>query len=170
MNNSFFEYIGIGSIDYGIVVLVLAIMLLVSLILNIVTMVKLNQFSEKYQKFMQGKNAASLEQEIMALTEDNRFMKNNIEKNRKNIEKLVAKNKDNVQKIGLVKYDAFSEMGGKLSYAIALLDDHNDGIIINSVHSTGGCYSYTKSIKNGTGDIDFSAEEKQAVDMAIKGH
>ena len=169
MNNTFFNSIGIGNIDYGIVVIVLALFLIISLILNIVTIVNLNKFSAKYQKFMQGKNAGSLEQEIMALTEDNRFMKNNIEKNRKNIEKLVLKNKNNVQKIGLIKYDAFAEMGGKLSYALALLDDNNNGIIINSVHSTGGCYSYTKSIKKGIGDIEFSAEEKRAVEMAING-
>ena len=73
------------------------------------------------------------------------------------------------QKIGLVKYDAFKEMGGKLSFAIALLDEKNDGVIINSVHSSAGCYSYTKRVTNGDSNIPLSNEEKVAVERAMKG-
>ena len=50
------------------------------------------------------------------------------------------------QKRGIVKYDAFKEMGGKLSFACALLNDRNDGFIINSIHSKDGCYNYIKEI------------------------
>lgn len=169
MNSSFFNSIGLQNLDLGIVILVIGCILLISLILNIIALSKIYKFSNKYKKFMQGKNASSLEKDIMALYEDNRFIKVNVEKNQKNIENLFEKNKKAYQKIGLVKYDAFAEMGGKLSYALALLDENNDGIVINSVHSTSGCYSYTKSIKKGTSEIDFSKEEQKAVENAIKG-
>lgn len=169
MNSTLLNSLGLEGLDLGIVLIVITAILILSIILNIVALVKISSFTEKYKKFMQGKNAASLEKDIMALYEDNRFIKVNVDKNQKNIDKLFNNQKKAYQKIGLVKYDAFSEMGGKLSYALALLDDRNDGIVINSVHSSNGCYSYTKSIKNGIADIDFSREEQQAVDKAIKG-
>ena len=58
-------------------------------------------------------------------------------------------------------------MGGQLSFSLALLDENNTGFIINSVHSTEGCYSYTKEIRNGTSAIDLSAEEAEALAMAM---
>ena len=71
------------------------------------------------------------------------------------------------QKIGIIKYDAFNQMGGKLSFSLALLDENNNGFIINSVHSAEGCYSYTKEITSGECKIDFSEEERQALYMAM---
>ena len=58
------------------------------------------------------------------------------------------------QKMGLVKYDAFRQMGGQLSFSLALLNENNDGFIINSVHSTDGCYSYTKEVIAGEWSIN----------------
>ena len=74
------------------------------------------------------------------------------------------------QKLGLVKYDAFKEMGGKLSFALVLLDENNNGFLINSVHSSDGCYSYTKRIKDGDSEIALSNEEKVAVERAVNGN
>ena len=72
---------------------------------------------------MQGKNASSLEKDIMSLYEDNVFIKSSMEKNKKDIEELFTKHQTAFQKLGLVKYDAFKEMGGKLSFTLALLED-----------------------------------------------
>jgi hypothetical protein len=69
--------------------------------------------------------------------------------------------------MGVIKYDAFNQMGGQLSFSLALLDENNNGFIINSVHSTEGCYSYTKEIKAGECDISLGDEEKKALEMAM---
>ena len=69
--------------------------------------------------------------------------------------------------MGLIKYDAFSQMGGQLSFSLALLDENNNGFIINSVHSTDGCYSYTKEIKNGECAIALGKEEEEALAIAM---
>ena len=71
------------------------------------------------------------------------------------------------QKMGLVKYDAFNQMGGQLSFCLAMLDENNNGFILNSVHSTEGCYSYTKEIKKGECAIDLGKEETEALALAI---
>jgi len=58
-------------------------------------------------------------------------------------------------------------MGGKLSFCLALLDENNNGFILNSVHSTEGCYSYTKSIEKGECKISLGEEELKALNMAM---
>ena len=66
-----------------------------------------------------------------------------------------------------MKYDAFSQMGGQLSFSLALLDENDNGFILNSVHSTEGCYTYTKEIKHGECSIELGDEEKKALNIAI---
>lgn len=74
------------------------------------------------------------------------------------------------QKTGLVKYDAFREMSGKLSYALALLDKNNNGFMVNSMYSREGCYSYVKEIIKGESYITLSEEEQEALKMAIESN
>ena len=116
---------------------------------------------------MTGKNAKSLENEIIALFEDNKFIKSSIDKNKKDIRTLYKNMESTFQKIGIIKYDAFNQMGGKLSFCLALLDENNNGFILNSVHSAEGCYSYTKEIINGESSISLGEEEKQALLKAM---
>ena len=86
--------------------------------------------------------------------------------NEKNIEKIFETLKFTYQKMGLVKYDAFREMGGKLSFSLAMLDEKNDGFIINAMHSREGCYTYIKEVVDGNSIITLSDEEKEALEMA----
>lgn len=167
MNSSFLDGIGLGNLDIGIVVCVMLIIICVLLIISIINICSIHKMSKIYKKFMQGKNAKSLEQEIVGLFEDNKFIKNSVEKNRKDIRILYKNFESAFQKFGLVKYDAFNQMGGQLSFCIALLDENNNGFILNSVHSAEGCYSYTKEIKNGVSGISLGNEEKQALDIAM---
>ncbi len=172
MNNTstLLNRIGLGSFDLGflligmIVLLILAIVLLVLLILQIK---RVNQLKIRLDHFVQGKDGASLEQEITGVVEDNRFLKNTAEQNKKDIRTLYKRMETAYQKMGLVKYDAFQQMGGQLSFSLALLDENNNGFIINSVHSTEGCYSYTKEIRNGESAISLGTEEAEALAIAI---
>ena len=167
MNSSFLDEIGLGNLDIGIVICAMLFAILVLLIISIINMCSIHKMSKIYKKFMQGKSAKSLEQEIVSLFEDNKFIKNSIEKNRKDIRILFKNFESAFQKYGVVKYDAFNQMGGQLSFCIALLDENNNGFVLNSVHSAEGCYSYTKEIKNGVSGISLGNEEKQALEIAI---
>lgn len=169
MNSNFLNMIGLGSIDAGFLLLGLFLINIILLVLIIAAFVQIKKFKKKYEKFMQGKDGSSLENDIIKLYEDNTFIKTNVEKNKKDIEELFEKHQTAFQKMGLVKYDAFKEMGGKLSFTLALLDENNNGILLNSVHSSDGCYSYTKRIKNGDSAIALSNEEKVAVERAMQG-
>ena len=80
---------------------------------------------------------------------------------------LNRKLETNYQKVGIVKYDAFNEMGGKLSFALAMLDGNDSGWIINAMHSREGCYTYVKEIVKGESYVELAEEEAEALDKAI---
>lgn len=167
MNSELFKMIGIDNIDIAYFFIGLLVLFIIIFVLLIVQMVKFRKLQNKYNKFMQGKEAKSLEKEIFGLYEDNQFLKNETDKNRKDIRSLYKKVESSYQKCGIVKYDAFKQMGGKLSFSLALLNENNCGFIINSVHSSDGCYSYTKEIINGECTISLGEEEKEALDKAM---
>lgn len=167
MNSNILQSIGLGNLDIAYLFLILLVFIIVLFIIIILQMKKLNQLQKRINKFMTGKDAKSLEKDIVGLYEDNKFLKINVDKNKKDIRTLYKNMEHAFQKIGLIKYDAFQQMGGKLSFSLALLDENNNGFILNSVHSTEGCYTYTKEIKNGECAISLGEEEQQALDMAI---
>ena len=75
--------------------------------------------------------------------------------------------KQTYQKTALVRYDAFHEMGGNLSFALTMLDEENSGWIFNAMHSRGGCYTYIKEIVKGESYIELAEEEKESLERAI---
>ena len=169
MNYYFFKSIGLENIDIGILIVALVVIILFLIILNIVNIRSISKLKKKYDKFMLGKNAESLENEITDLFEDNKFIKNSIEKNKKDIHALYRKFESSLQKVGIIKYDAFDQIGGKLSFCMALLDENNNGFILNSVYGAEGCYTYTKEIKNGNCETSLGQEEEKALSIAMYG-
>lgn len=167
MNYNLLEMIGLSGFDLTYLFIVSYALILILIIMVIVQAVKLSKLSKKYKKFMSGKNAKSLEKDIIGLYEDSRFIKASTEKNKSDIRFLYKKLASTFQKVGIVKYDAFNQMGGQLSFSLALLDENNSGFILNCVHSTEGCYSYTKEIRNGLCDISLGEEEREALDIAM---
>lgn len=170
MNSAFLTKLGLQNFDLGYLLIfaaVLTVIMIVVLIVLLMTISKVKKMKYRLNKLVKGKDSLSLEDEINELIEDNRYLKENTENNKKDISNLYRKLESAYQKIGLVKYDAFNQMGGQLSFSLALLDENNNGFIINSVHSTEGCYSYTKEIKNGTCSISLGAEEAEALAMAM---
>ena len=167
MNSQIFNYIGLGNVDIGYILIGMASIIVLSILLIIIQMIRLSKMKKKYSIFMQGKDAKSMEKDIIGLYEDNKFIKVSIEKNKNYIRELFKKHELSFQKFGIVKYDAFKQMGGQLSFSLALLNENDSGFIINSVHSTDGCYSYSKEIKNGQCNISLGEEEKQALEIAM---
>lgn len=170
MNSSFLNQIGFGGFDLGYLLIAMAIVIFIMLVVIIllgIQIAKTGKLKKRLDKFLLGKDGVSLEQDIIHLFEDNKFLKSSTEKNKKDIRTLYKRMETTYQKMGLVKYDAFNQMGGQLSFSLALLDENNNGFIINSVHSTEGCYSYTKEIKNGECSIALGKEESEALEMAI---
>ena len=150
----------------GIVALIL-ILFLVLLIMQIRLMGKFKKLYRTYDRFMRGKDMESMEETVLAQFERIEALEKSNEEKDRQIESIFENLQHVYQKTGLIKYDAFREMSGKLSYAVALLDKEDNGILVNSMYSREGCYSYVKTISGGKCSIEMSEEEQKALKIAV---
>lgn len=160
------QYLGFSS-DY--VILGLAALVLIMIILLIVFIVQMSKLKKRYRIFMQGNDAKSLEDTLVYRLEQVDELIEANASNERNIDAIFKNMQSCFQKFGLVKYDAFNEMGGKLSFSLCMLDEKNTGYIINAMHSREGCYTYVKEVIDGNSIIQLAEEEQQALDQALSG-
>lgn len=138
------------------------------LILYIINCIKLSKLRKGYANFMKKLgNGKNLEE----------MLKNYVEKveevYQKNIEldafckKLDSDMAGCLQKVGIVRYSAFKDMGSDLSFALAILDEKNNGVVLNGIYSREISNIYAKPITEGKSNYTISQEEQKAIDMAI---
>src|SRR5574344_1626958 len=162
--NGFFDKIGIAL---GILVVMLMILVLILIVIILNMSLGLHRMNRRYAMFMKGADGQSLERQFAQKL--------------KEVDRLSAANEDIVLKMralqknsgktltkyGIVKYDAFDDVGGKLSFALAMLDEKNTGFILNAIHSRDNCFFYIKEIVNGKSYILLSSEEMDALRHAV---
>lgn len=158
------RYLGFDS-DY--VIIGLAVLVIILLIVTITNSVRMKNLKKNYKIFMSGNSAKNLEDTLIKRLEQVDFLLEANEANEKNVKSLSKKMNQTYQKMGLIKYDALNEMGGKLSFSLAMLDEKNDGYIINAMHTREGCYTYIKEIVEGNSIIVLSEEEQKALNRAM---
>lgn len=156
------------------ITLLLGFFCFILFIICIVSLVKTANLTKRLNKFMQPsqdndieallseyakevKNTASLYDNVMS----------NIENLNTRIDNINSKILKCIQKVGVVRYNPFDDIGGDLSFAVAMLDENNDGLILNSIYSRDGCYIYAKYVLNGENETyKLSDEEKEAIKIA----
>lgn len=155
------------SVDPAYVILGLGVITLLLLIITIVCVFQTRKLYRRYDIFMRGKDAETLEDTVLDLIDEIRNLKSEDRANKDAIRTLTKNVKGSYQKFGMVKYNAFKGMGGNLSFAFALLDFNNTGFILNTVHSREGCYLYIKIVERGETEILLGNEEKEALEQAL---
>lgn len=169
MNSPILELLASYGIDPAYIMIGLLVILLILIILYIRVLCKMKKLYQTYDRFMRGKDAESLEDAIWKQFDRLEKLEESDQEKEGQIERIFENLQTVYQKTGLVKYDAFREMSGKLSYALALLDKDNNGVLINSMYSREGCYSYVKEIIKGKSSINMSEEEEKALKIAVNG-
>ena len=153
---------------YVLAVLAAALVIaIVALVLVIVQIKKLKKQKIRVDRFMEGAEGLDIEANL-----NDKFRRlNEVEEKQKiseeDIKKIYKTLEGTYQKLGVVKYDAYSENGGRLSFAMALLDQSNDGFILNVMTGTDGSYCYVKSVINGESKIQLGREEARALEKAV---
>lgn len=140
----------------------------VFLILYIINIAKLKKIRDNYKIFMKKLGNGNNIDEMLK-----RYI-NDVEQLEKNTNKIYAYCKeleDNlaicIQKIGIVRYNAFKDTGSDLSFALTLLDNKNNGVILNGIYSREMSNIYAKQVKNGECSSKISEEEKQSLLEAL---
>lgn len=144
-----------------------AIVIIILIICLAILYSKVGSLQDSYDDFMKGKDGKSLEDIMKRIVEDNKKVKLQCKHDIDAIVEMKKGLKETYKKIGIMKYDTFRGMSGKLSFSVALLDGDNSGFVLSSMHTQDGCYSYLKEIIHGESHATLSNEERDALNMAL---
>jgi len=150
--------------EYLLISCILNCILLIVTIINIIMLTKTNK---KYIKFMKKLgNGTNLDEMLKDYLEDVKEIKQDNSEIKAYYTKLDSDIASCIQKIGLVRYNAFRDVGSDLSFAIALLDGNDTGVILNGLYGSDSSNIYAKPIKGGVSTYQLSEEEKYALEIA----
>lgn len=147
--------------------IIFAILLIVLLISYVVLIIKTSNLNKRYKQFMKKLgNGKNIEEDL----ENYMYRVEKVERQNSELH-LICKEMGNqlsgcVQKIGIVRYNAFKDTGSDLSFALALLDEDNTGVVMNGIYSREMSNIYAKPVEKGKSPYTISEEEKLAIDKA----
>ena len=143
------------------------VLILASFIMCIVLLVKNSKLKKRLEFFMEGDDGKSLEDAFQDKFKNMDYVNSKLQEIDGRLNGIDANLLKTYQKVGIVKYDAFKQIGGTLSFVLTLLTKDNDGFILNSMHSnTEGCYTYIKEVKAGEVFVVLSEEESESLEQA----
>ncbi len=150
------------------VLLMMTILIFIALMVFININIKLTRMNKRYRKLMTGMDGSNIERLLMGHIDEVRETVQKMEVLETEYKRVDAMSQKAVQKVGVVRFSPFEEIGSDLSYAIALLDCHHDGVVLSSIFGRDESRCYAKPIKNGESSYVLTEEEKQAIEEAIK--
>ena len=159
-----FESLGL---DLGIVIIFLLLIVVFLSVCVFRIHMRQSRLEKRYKAFMKGQDGQSLEKQfIRQLNQIDKLLEIK-DDHMQEINLLKEKFNRLYSKYGVEKYDAFDDVGGKLSFVLALLDYENTGIILNAIHSRDNCFLYLKEIVKGESYVMLSQEEVAALRKAV---
>ena len=154
--------------NYMLIITCFVVVLFMGFIILLINTVKINK---RYKNFMtklgKGKNIEQDLQKFMSKVYEVENSNIEISEFCKNLDKDLSKC---IQKVGIVRYSAFKDTGSDLSFAVALLNEENTGVVFNGIYSREMSNIYAKPIEKGTSNYTLSEEEMQAIDKAINSN
>ncbi len=138
-------------------------------VLAVVAICKASKLKKRVNMFMGDKSGEDFEEMLKGYIKQSNAIEERQNRILNTINLLQNQIKFCIQKVGIIRYNPFADVGGDLCYAIALLNENNDGVVLNSVYSRDGCYTYAKPIESGKCvKYKLSEEEEKAVLDAMK--
>ena len=163
--NEFVNFVAVNP-DVALGILCAVIVLLLVLVLYL--FVRLSSLKSLYQKMMRGEESGeSMEKMLLSHIEETRRVSEENARLREENARIDALLQTAVTRVGVVRFSAFQDMGSDLSYAVALLDAHNNGVVFSSIFAREDSRSYVKPIEDGRSTYTMTKEEEQAVKDAI---
>ena len=151
----------------NIIIILLSIVTVTNLVLLIVNNIKVKKYKNLYEKALAKFNShKDINIEFNKLYDRLSEVENKALSSVDSVNNLVEKTKNNVQKIGFVKYNAYDDTENKLSFALALLDENENGVLINHIYSKHGSNIYAKLVTSGKVEDRISEEEATALKEA----
>lgn len=144
----------------------MAVIIILLFIMIIVLFKAVGRVESRYRKLMKGTNNKNLEEMLLERLDSIEDAKEISKKVLSECEKLEIKMKECIQKVAIMRYKAFENVGSDLSFSIAMLDDNNDGVILTGIYGRQESTTYAKPIDKGISRYDLSEEELYVLNEA----
>ncbi len=135
-------------------------------VLLIVLTWRFSRYQKKQTELLKGEEVGNLQEIVLKHKKLLVSHNKNLRELGEILEELVENNKFNIQKVGIVRFNPFADTGGNISFALALLDSHNNGIVISSLHGREGTRIYAKPLEQGKSKYNLADEEREAIAKA----
>ncbi|KEI01988.1 DUF4446 family protein [Clostridium botulinum] len=145
------------------ITIALIVVIFILLIIMLALVKAINRLEKKYRRLTRGINNKNLEEIITSYLDNIDEVKEESNEVKKQQEELAERLNKCVQRVGIVRYKAFDDVGSDLSFSIALLDDNNDGIVITGIYGRNDSTVYAKPIDKGISRYDLSQEEQEVL-------
>lgn len=146
----------------GLIVIIIILLILIAVLFR-----STSNIEKRYRKFMRGVNNKNIEELIIGYMDKVDEANKNTLEMKQLFEKLDLRVKDCVQKVAMMRYKAFDDVGSDLSFSIALLNDKNDGVVITGIYGRNESTTYAKPIDKGISRYDLSEEELHVLAEAM---
>lgn len=143
---------------------------LIGLVLAVVLAVRIRGMRRQYLVLQAGDDGQSFVDAVSRQNEDVTQMRSEVASLSSSVEGLRVDLADAIRHVAVVRYDAFNDMGGRMSFSAALLDDAGDGVVISSINGRTETRTYAKGVKGGSSEADLSPEEVQVIGYARASH
>ncbi len=137
-----------------------------ALLLTLALVVRMRRLSRALTQLTGGDDGATFVQAVTRQHRELEGMRTDVGHLREDLAAARADLSDALRHVAVVRYDAFGDMGGRLSFSAALLDDAGDGLVLTSINGRSETRTYAKGVKAGESDHSLSPEEQQAIGYA----
>ncbi|MBS4030423.1 MAG: DUF4446 family protein [Clostridiales bacterium] len=127
---------------------------------------KVNILSARYLGFMRGRDGASLEDRVTEICVHMDSVEAEVAENRLRLKEIAAVLNTATRGIGVVRFNAFQDTGSDLSFSVAFLDAHKNGLVLSSIYGREESRTYAKPVKDGQSQYQLSIEEREAIQRA----
>lgn len=155
------------TINLPVIIMVLTGLFFIMLIVFFITLRRLKKTAQRYKTFVEGAKGQNLEQIILDNTNSLRQVLFEMNIFRDRLEVVEEISEKSIQKVGLLRFDAFEDIGGEMSYAFALLNKNNDGIVMSSIFGRDEARTYCKYLNGGKSKHTLSEEEQKVIRQAL---
>lgn len=140
--------------------------IVIFLILFLLVFRKVNILSARYLGFMRGRDGASLEDRLTEICDHMDSVESEVADNRMRLNEMAGVLNTALRGIGVVRFNAFQDTGSDLSFSVAFLDAHKNGLVVSSIYGREETRTYAKPVKDGQSHYQLSVEEKDAIQRA----
>ena len=150
-------------------VIVVGIIALMALSLSVLLALRTGRMKRQYRVLSAADGRASFIEVVARKTEEVQGLREDVARLAGDLQGTQAEVQQAVRHIGVVRYDAFGDMGGRMSFSAAMVDDHGNGFVITTIHARSESRSYIKELRGGMAEVNLSPEETAAVGDAVAG-